>query len=164
MSVIINDMEMPKTCDDCNLESYCNLWVKVNGGRHPDCPLSEQTEYNDTRKIGRWIETDSCMTVCSECHGIGCGTRYCPNCGAKMLDEIKVGDEVASYSNPEDIYVVLNEFQNICAETMVTLLRRSDGDIDTYHLYHDGRQQFEKTGNYFEDVPELIDMLVTGDG
>lgn len=34
--------------------------------------------------IGRWLELDSCMTICSECNGLGCETPYCPNCGVKM--------------------------------------------------------------------------------
>lgn len=38
----------------------------------------------EDRKKGKWIEMDSCMTVCSECYGLGCETPYCPNCGAKM--------------------------------------------------------------------------------
>ena len=36
------------------------------------------------QRRGRWIEADSCMEICSECNGLGCGTRYCPNCGAEM--------------------------------------------------------------------------------
>ncbi len=35
-------------------------------------------------KEGTWIELDNCMEVCSECGGLGCGSKYCPNCGAKM--------------------------------------------------------------------------------
>ena len=37
-----------------------------------------------SRKKGTWLELDSCMTVCSECNSLGCGTKYCANCGAKM--------------------------------------------------------------------------------
>lgn len=33
---------------------------------------------------GKWIEMDGCMTICSECNTLGCGTRYCSNCGARM--------------------------------------------------------------------------------
>lgn len=33
---------------------------------------------------GEWIELDGCMTICSECNSLGCGTRYCSNCGARM--------------------------------------------------------------------------------
>ena len=51
MSVLIKNMKMPDTCEDCNLESFCDLWVdarKMCGEwkpgvkatiRHPDCPL-----------------------------------------------------------------------------------------------------------------------------
>lgn len=36
------------------------------------------------QRQGMWYDVDGCMTVCSECHGYGCETPYCPNCGAKM--------------------------------------------------------------------------------
>ena len=39
--ILIKRMEMPKSCEDCMLESYCGLWVllKDRPSRHPDCPL-----------------------------------------------------------------------------------------------------------------------------
>lgn len=37
-----------------------------------------------TRKKGVWYTIDECMTICSECHSLGCGTPYCPTCGAEM--------------------------------------------------------------------------------
>lgn len=33
---------------------------------------------------GHWIELDSCMEICSECGGLGCGSKFCPNCGCAM--------------------------------------------------------------------------------
>ena len=39
-----------------------------------------------------WIDADSCMSFCSSCYGLGCGSNYCPNCGAKM--EVEDSDEV----------------------------------------------------------------------
>lgn len=52
MGVYIKGMDMPKTCEECCLESFCNLWIeaiKMSGVelkvgakatiRHPDCPL-----------------------------------------------------------------------------------------------------------------------------
>lgn len=54
--MVLLDIKMPKTCEDCNLESICDLWVdarKMCGEwkpgveatiRHPDCPLTEFTE------------------------------------------------------------------------------------------------------------------------
>ena len=40
------DMEMPTTCEECNLESFCDKWIearKICGAnaiiRHPKCPL-----------------------------------------------------------------------------------------------------------------------------
>lgn len=37
-------------------------------------------------KNGRWLELDDCMTVCSECNSLGCGSQYCPWCGAYMVN------------------------------------------------------------------------------
>lgn len=52
MGIYIKGMEMPSTCEECRLESFCNLWIeaiKMSGVelkvgakatiRHPDCPL-----------------------------------------------------------------------------------------------------------------------------
>ena len=36
------------------------------------------------QKTGEWLNVDNCMTICSECNGLGCGTPYCSYCGAKM--------------------------------------------------------------------------------
>lgn len=59
MGVYIKDMEVPKTCEDCNLESFCDRWVearKMCGElavrtkatiRHPDCPLIPVQEHGD---------------------------------------------------------------------------------------------------------------------
>ena len=33
---------------------------------------------------GKWIELDDCMTICPECNTLGCGTKYCANCGARL--------------------------------------------------------------------------------
>lgn len=66
MAVIIKKMKLPETCEACNLESYCSLWIdarrmsaKDESGyatiRHPDCPLeeiSEQELYNQGVKDG----------------------------------------------------------------------------------------------------------------
>ena len=32
----------------------------------------------------RWVDVDGCMGFCSNCYTLGCGTRYCPNCGRRM--------------------------------------------------------------------------------
>lgn len=37
------------------------------------------------RKTGTWIKLDSCMAICSRCNTVGCGTRFCANCGARMV-------------------------------------------------------------------------------
>lgn len=51
MSILIKGMEMLSTCEECNLESFCDKWIdarKMCGEwelgvkatiRHPDCPL-----------------------------------------------------------------------------------------------------------------------------
>ena len=51
MGVYIRGMEMPNTCEECNLDSFCDKWIearKMCGEwelgvkatiRHPDCPL-----------------------------------------------------------------------------------------------------------------------------
>lgn len=44
--------------------------------------ISRKNEPREKR--GTWYEIDGCMTMCSECHALGCGTPFCPNCGAKM--------------------------------------------------------------------------------
>ena len=50
-SVLIKGIEIPQSCEDCHLESFCSLWVearRISGWtpekrneaiRHPDCPL-----------------------------------------------------------------------------------------------------------------------------
>lgn len=49
MSVLIKNATMPTCCDDCNLESYCNLWTRCRNEeeRHPDCPLVEIPPHGD---------------------------------------------------------------------------------------------------------------------
>ena len=76
MAVLIKTMEMPKTCEDCNLESFCSLWAdarKMDGSyeravshneygelktrrstiRHPDCPLIEALDYEELVKAAK---------------------------------------------------------------------------------------------------------------
>ena len=47
-------------------------------------------ESADIERRGMWIPADWCMTICSECNSLGCGTRYCPNCGALMQNQESV--------------------------------------------------------------------------
>lgn len=42
------------------------------------------TEEADKEGDGRWIPLDDCMSMCSKCGSLGCGSKYCPSCGAKM--------------------------------------------------------------------------------
>lgn len=76
MSGVYIPMKMPETCEDCNLESFCDLWVearKMDGScersvnteeygvlktrratrRHPDCPLVHVPPH------GRLIDADA---------------------------------------------------------------------------------------------------------
>ena len=64
MSVLVKGMEMPNTCEKCNLESFCDRWIdarKMCGEwkpgvkatiRHPECPLIEIPPH------GRLIDAD----------------------------------------------------------------------------------------------------------
>ena len=60
MAILIKDMEMPKTCEDCNLESLCSLWIESRrlcgfedhkGAtiRHPNCPIDEVVHCKDCK-------------------------------------------------------------------------------------------------------------------
>ena len=165
MSVVLLDMDMPETCRKCTLESHCNKWLEgsKNFGRHPNCPLAETPKPEPERNVGTWISVDSCMTVCSECGMIGCGTPYCPNCGAKMNtdSQVEVGDVVVHREQLDEPHVVLRKFTDENGNEMVTLLRRSDGEIYTHHLYYNGQRNYNKTGQYFEQVPELMEELIS---
>lgn len=117
MSVLIKDMEMPKSCNSCDLlqdydgDMYCPLNDYLNFGdieNVPDyvmigCPLSEVPE----RKPGKWIDAEweninsgekRKGRRCSVCgHGyfrydVSVNTvsdipNFCPNCGADMRGE-----------------------------------------------------------------------------
>ena len=36
------------------------------------------------RVKAEWLPLDGCMTICSNCHCLGCESPFCPNCGADM--------------------------------------------------------------------------------
>ena len=52
MSVLINNMEMPKNCDECDIHA-CKLWLRMTirqriEGKHPFCPIIEiKTPHGD---------------------------------------------------------------------------------------------------------------------
>ena len=92
MSVILN-IDMPKTCEECNLESICDLWVearKMCGEwkpetkatiRHPECPLSES---EDTERLNQYIDFyQSCLDRLLKMY---------PNPEAKEMYELGVKD------------------------------------------------------------------------
>jgi len=58
MSILIKGMEMPKSCEDCMLESYCGLWVllKDRPARHPDCPLIELPPHGRLGELDKLID------------------------------------------------------------------------------------------------------------
>lgn len=110
MSILIKDMEMPKSCYDCVLshsffrDMNCANLEGMSGfvgalphtdDRHPDCPLVLVTQ----PKTGRWVLSGGYWR-CSECKekallkldksNGGCNeympikSNYCPNCGIEM--------------------------------------------------------------------------------
>ena len=107
MSVLIKDMEIPKSCNDCEFiqrgyPDWCDLSCRCrdifNPSIRPDwCPLEEAV----TVKHGRWIN-DNGLYKCSVCNEFtitgwaNCipieqmnkTMKYCNNCGAKM-DEVE---------------------------------------------------------------------------
>lgn len=82
----------------------------------------------------------------------------------KTDQEIRVGDEIESCIGKGEKYIVLRTYLNVSAETMLTLLHRGDGDIDSYRLYDDGVARFRKTGNRFPQVAELMTEIGGTDG
>ena len=83
-------------CEDCisrqaAIDTYKNL-------RLPIYPLEELPPVKPEQKKGRWIKIDDCSNsgyYCSECHKrvVKEGwsdtvkiIKYCPNCGAKMVE------------------------------------------------------------------------------
>ena len=91
--MILINMEMPKNCEECNLESFCSLWIearKMNGFgkksimRHPNCPLSEL-------KHGKWIlnkDGSGTCPICKRkqfnCWDLDNWDNFCHFCGADM--------------------------------------------------------------------------------
>lgn len=60
--------------------------------KHPQ-GVEQFADYNNAQanapKQEQYItETPKFKTICSECYSLGCGSAYCPNCGAKM-DEVE---------------------------------------------------------------------------
>ena len=49
--------------------------------------LGNDRGYHDANRpaLAEWVAVDECMSFCSNCFGLGCGTPYCPSCGSKML-------------------------------------------------------------------------------
>ena len=77
----------------------------------------------------------------------------------KADQEIRVGDEVEYCCDDREKYVVLRTYLNVSADTMLTVLHRGDGDIDSCPLYHNGVAIFRKTGNHFPQVADLMTEL-----
>lgn len=69
-------------CTECGAE--IDYYIRLD-----DPEDNDPTKKDDGVKHGRWLDVDGgCMTICSECYSLGCGSAYCPNCGAKM-DEVE---------------------------------------------------------------------------
>ena len=82
MSVVIDGMDMPKTCNDCLIQCGNSfLYAGVKTKRHPNCKLRE---YPDAHWI---INPDGYYPYCSNCKQEPVSrtmTDFCPNCGAPM--------------------------------------------------------------------------------
>ena len=102
MNILIEDMEMPKNCDDCFLDDFYCKTCQHN--------RSKEGRQMTTVKYGYWtVEVDEEITtpwlknryVCSQCgnwqtYG---KTPFCPNCGAKMT--MTNGDRIRAMTNEE---------------------------------------------------------------
>ena len=102
MGIYIKDMEMPKSCDECNFSLDCphdqhQDGYKMIGGRPNSCPMVEVPE----QKHGKWIwNSNNGFLYCSCCdaisphedqYGESCiRPNYCPNCGARMDSDFDV--------------------------------------------------------------------------
>lgn len=96
--------EFPTRCKDCKFKQLCdrlsNGYIDVCLGEIAKAFIDVQPTI-DPVKHGQWIS--GCYTapimsetdVCSEC-GLrlvyGLNFKYCPNCGAKMMDEVSEDD------------------------------------------------------------------------
>ena len=97
MAVIIENMEIPRSCSECNLCSnqgldrfYCDVttsYVDIESEeRASDCPLKEVP-------TGKWIRKydsiiNSYYWQCNQCeHDNEHKSNYCPNCGSRMVEE-----------------------------------------------------------------------------
>ena len=88
MSIIIQGIEMPKSCIDCPCHDgewgCCNItnnYIGFDENRPQDCPLKEVTPAIHAH----WILKDTGLPECSHCGGCCLYMAdYCPNCGAKM--------------------------------------------------------------------------------
>ena len=78
-------IKMLRYCAETTSCSHC-YW----GGEM--CMMSQRSKIADALENlservpahkGHWIDMgDSCISICSECGSMGCGSRYCPECGA----------------------------------------------------------------------------------
>lgn len=98
MAVMIDGMDMPKSCCVCPVSGtgVCRKWMDLKRNelrekRAEDCPIHEV-------KTGRWVLDEYAVPMCDKC---GCKPwfgyvpalddverkfKYCPNCGSKMKE------------------------------------------------------------------------------
>lgn len=102
MSVLIRNMEMPKSCYECKLDlrtDVCLAFCEWNAehpysiratDRLPDCPLVELPE-----KHGRLIDVDALVTadICHDWNGCVLSDDYSEECTRKAPTVIKAEDE-----------------------------------------------------------------------
>ena len=89
MAVIITNMDMPKSCDDCEfhrLESGFPCILSNNN----DCPLKSADDYTPVIHA-KWVsnygnvECSNCGH-CEDAAHVGKATHYCSFCGARMIE------------------------------------------------------------------------------
>lgn len=81
--------EKHEKCKTCTMGMAFDLVKDMDFIAHKPSKSTDFVEFQPIKR-GHWNEVDGCMTVCSRCGMLGCGTPYCAYCGAEM-DEVEDG-------------------------------------------------------------------------
>ena len=110
MSVLIRDMEMPTSCDDCYTgfckQIGCDLkkgFDEYNISRHPDCPLIFIQQH------GRLIDADrlenivfkSLNNAITDCNPTPFGEALCTFIAKNIVDEIEGAPTIIQADKPK---------------------------------------------------------------